>query len=242
MPRVSIVIPAHNEAENIVLLVKEIKKILDRNNISFETIVVDDNSTDDTSERILDMKKKMSNLVLIKRRDGKPGVGRNFREGFSKAKGDIIITMDADFSHDPNDLPRFVDAMKHADFVSGSRYMHGGSGELDLQRKIISRGYSFFCGLLLGIEMTDFSTGYRAISRKAVEKISLESDGFSIHSELPIKIHLKNFRIKEIPIHYKKRRKGFSKLKYMKEGKYYTGVLLYGVKQRIKRLFGINCD
>ena len=84
--------------------------------------------------------------------------------------------------------------------------------------------------------MCDISTGYRAYSKSALKKITLESKGFAIHSEIPIKFFLKNFRIKEIPISYKKRGSGFSKLRYTKEGKDYIKILLNAFKKRLLRI------
>lgn len=229
----SIVVPAYNEEENIPVLIERIEKVFRSNKIKGEIVIVNDNSTDKTSKVANRCAKSYGNVVVVDRTDGLRGPGRALREGFRHANGSVVITMDADLSHEPEEIPNFLQALKQADVISGSRYMKGGSGELDPLRNFISRGYSLFAKLLLGLNMADISTGYRAIRKNVLEKLDLQSTGFEIHAEIPAKACLNNFRIKEIPIHYAKRRKGKTKLKYLKEGKRYFKVIIKAFLQKI---------
>lgn len=217
----SIVVPAHNEEENLAKLVGEIDSVL--NGEDYELIVVNDNSTDDSRKVLDDLTDKYPRLKAIHRTPPQ-GVGHTLRTGFAVARGEIVVTMDADLSHDPADIPRLINKLNEGyDIVLGSRYMEGGEIENTLARKIISKGFSVFTKIL-GLRVKDATTGFRAHKRRVLEALNLSSVGFEIHIEIPMKAGKKGYFVAEIPIIYHERYAGESKLNYAKEGPRYVKV------------------
>lgn len=221
----SIVIPAHNESKNLPILIGEIYKVLSSKNVDFEIIVVNDNSTDSTNEILGELRKRYANLRFLNR-NGPRGVGYTLREGFELVRGQFVITMDADGSHDPRELPTLLKKLREGyDIVIGSRYIPGGRIDSSLGRKILSRGFSFFCNLL-GLHVHDSTSGYRGHRSEALKELNLESIGFEIHVEIPMKAQKKGYRITEVPIRYAKRRSGKGNLKYVREAPRYIKTAL----------------
>lgn len=226
--KVAVVVPAHNEEENIEKLVKEIDHVLRASEIDGEIIVVDDNSTDGTKITLTKLARETNiRLTPIHRRDGVCGVGLTLREGIKAAKNnDVIVTMDGDFSHDPKEIPKLIQGIKSgADLVIGSRYMKGGRADMPRSRIIISGLYNVLSKLFLQTCVNDLTTGFRAMRQKAIEKVELKSEGFEIHPEIHLKIYKKDFKVIEVPIHYHRRGGGTSKLRYFKVGPGYLRVV-----------------
>lgn len=222
----SIVIPAHNEAGNLPELISAIDKVVASViSTEYEIFVVNDNSTDITEAVLKELKENHPALRYIHRKNGK-GVGNTLRDGFKTAKGDIIITMDADLSHDPKYIPSLYSKLKEGyDIVIGSRYIKGGGMDSTMGRLILSRGFAIFSNLL-GLNVHDATTGYRAQKKKVLDELSLESEGFEIHIEIPMKAKKRGFRLCEIPIKYAKRKEGRSKLSYISEGPRYIKIAI----------------
>lgn len=225
--KVAIVVPAHNEEENIEKLVNDIDEILHQSNIANQIIVVDDNSKDNTGTILKNLSKEMTNLTPVYRNDGICGVGLTLREGIKAAKNcDVIVTMDGDFSHDPNEIPNLIQGIKSgADLVIGSRYMKGGRADMPRSRIIISGLYNVLSRVFLRTSIHDLTTGFRAMRKKTLEKIELTSEGFEIHPEIHLKIYKQGFKVIEVPIHYHRRGGGTSKLRYLKVGPGYLKVV-----------------
>lgn len=223
----SIVIPVYNEEKNIVPLIGRLRKAL-KNFRGYELLFIDDNSTDGSGQ-LLDEHAKKSPDVRVVHKTWNKGVGYAIKEGFRQAKGDIIVTMDGDLSHLPEDIPKLVNALGSADVALGSRFIEGGRLETDIMRKFITRSFNFLSGLLLGLSLHDMTTGFRAHKKKVLDSISLKSNDFELHIEIPIKAHKNGFKIVEVPIHYEKRRGGESKLKYTKVGKKYLRVIFENI-------------
>jgi len=228
--KVAVVVPAHNEEENIEKLVNEIDNVLRSSKLIGEIIIVDDNSTDGTSTVLKKLSKKNKTYTKINplyRSDGVCGVGLTLREGIQAAKNcDIIVTMDGDFSHDPKEIPKLVGGIKNgADLVIGSRYMKGGQADMPRSRIIISSLYNLLSKLFLRTSIHDLTTGFRAMRRKALNKIKLTSEGFEIHPEIHLKIFKSGLNVIEIPIYYHRRGGGTSKLRYFKVGPGYLRVV-----------------
>lgn len=223
----SVIIPCHNELHNIPILLSRLVKVFKRNNINGEIIVVDDNSTDDTSAKVTEIAGKYPFIKLIKRRDGICGVGLTLKEGFRQAMGKVVITMDGDLSHDPADIPRFMKEIAGgAELVIGARYkISGGEADMPASRWFISGGYNNLARLLFGTKLSDLTTGYRAIRKNALDKLGLKADGFAIHAEIHLKALNRNLKIAQIPIVYHRRLGGTSKLRYLKVGFSYLKVL-----------------
>ncbi|MFH1788868.1 MAG: polyprenol monophosphomannose synthase [Candidatus Altiarchaeota archaeon] len=215
----SIIVPAHNEEENLAKLMAEIRNTLGDD--GYEVIIVNDNSTDGTKKVLEELAGKYPQLKPIHRTPPQ-GVGHTLRTGFAAASGDIIVTMDADLSHDPNDIPRLIEKLNEGyDIVLGSRYMEGGEIENTLSRKIISKSFSVFTKIL-GLHVKDATTGFRAHKRLVLEALKLSSVGFEIHIEIPMKAGKKGYWVAEVPIIYHERYAGESKLNYAKEGPRYV--------------------
>ena len=224
--------PAHNESKNLAKLLKKTDSVLKKTNEKFEIIVVNDNSTDNSSKILEDLKKEIKGLKIINR-TANPGVGYAIREGLSKVKGDIIITMDADMSHNPGEIPNFLKLLNDYDMICGSRYINGGKADMVYSRIIISSLFNLIFRNLIGIPVRDFTSGFRAYKTEVIKKIRLESKKFGIYIEIPIKAHLKGFKLKEIPISYRKREFMKSNLNYFKQGPEYLKVILNALKYKI---------
>lgn len=212
--KLAIVIPTYNEKENITELVSRISRL----NLNIRIIVVDDNSPDRTWESVEEIAKKNPSVRLI-RRMYKRGLGTAYVEGFKEAiagQADYIFGMDADFSHDPDHIPDFLEAIKSCDVVVGSRYLDGISVvNWPLSRLILSIAANKYVRFITGLGVSDTTSGFMCYKREALSSIPLdnvESDGYSFLVEMKYRIHKKGFKLKEIPIVFTERRKGRSKM------------------------------
>lgn len=226
-----VVIPTYNEVENIAQLVPAVLSKYPELNI----LVVDDNSPDGTGSLVKEMMNKEPRLNLLSR-PGKQGLGRAYLAGFhwGIANGyDVLIEMDADFSHRPEDLKGLLDQITTHDFVVGSRYVEGGSTvNWGLLRKIISRGGSLYSRIILGYPLRDWTGGFNAYRKQVLEKIKLEevkSEGYSFQIELKYKALKNGFKGVETPIIFEDRRVGKSKmsLKIVLEAFYRVWMIRY---------------
>lgn len=207
-----VVIPTYNESDSIESL---IKKLLSYN---LDILIVDDNSPDGTW-RIAQEISKENNQVKLLRRTGKRGRGLAGIAGFKYALEhlyDYIIEMDADLSHDPTDIPKFLEAIKTCDVVLGSRLVKGGKQiGRSFYRRLLTSLANFYIRLILGINIRDCNSGFRCFKRKVLEDINLDaltSTGPDIVQEILYMAYIKGFKIKEIPIVFAERKLGSSKL------------------------------
>lgn len=207
--KVSIIIPTYNERENLPLLIEKIFKIFRENSIDGEVVVVDDNSPDGTGKIAEKFKKKYKMQVL--HRKSKLGLSSAVLDGIAIAKGDVIGVMDADLSHPPEEIPKFLKAIENgADFAIGSRYKKGGKIEnWEIKRKIISKGAKLLAKPLTNI--TDPTSGFFFFRKNLINGIELNPKGFKIGLEILVKAKPK--KIVEIPHTFVGRKKGESKLK-----------------------------
>lgn len=210
-----IVIPTYNEAENIEKLIKE---IFSQNIEGLEILIVDDNSPDGTSKIINNLQSEISNLKLIQR-SGKLGLGSAYITGFKQALtlgADYVFEMDADFSHDPKDISRMLEATKEADLVIGSRKIIGGQIiGWNWRRKLMSNGAMWFSRTMLGLKVKDVTAGFRCFKAEVLKNIDLDaikSNGYAFQEELLYKTQKKGYKIVEIPVAFLDRKKGKSKL------------------------------
>ena len=209
-------IATYNEKDNIEKL---IRKIFSLNMPDLNVVIVDDDSPDGTSEIVNGLKQEFSNLNLIKR-SGKLGYGSAHIAGFKMAidkDAKIIISMDADFSHNPDVIPLLINSINNGNDVSiGSRRINGGKIiGWNLWRKFCSAGAMLTSQIILGIKTRDLTSGFRAYNSKVFDKVVLDdikSDGYSFLEELIYKIEKNNFKIEEIAIVFEDRKFGKSKL------------------------------
>lgn len=209
-----VVIPTYNERENIEQLLEEILSLP----VNFDILVVDDTSPDGTwkvVEKLIEVEKRV-NLII---RAGKQGLGRAYQEGFSwgiKEGYEFIFEMDADFSHSPKDLIRLRETAEEFPVVIGSRYVKGGRVEgWSKKREILSRLGNLYVKILLNLPVRDATGGFRCYHREVLKKIPLErlsGKGFSFQIEMTFWAHKLGFPIKEIPITFRERELGESKM------------------------------
>jgi dolichol-phosphate mannosyltransferase len=213
--RALVVIPTYNEAENITLIIPAVLKQAD----SLDILVVDDNSPDGTGQLVKNLQKEYPGRIHLLERPEKTGLGRAYVAGFKYAleKGYAYIQeMDADFSHSPEVLPRFLEAIQEADLVLGSRYINGVNViNWPLKRLLLSYGASFYTRTITGLPVKDPTGGFKCFRRQTLEAIDLDrvhSNGYSFQIEMSFRIWKKGLRIKEIPIIFTDRVGGKSKM------------------------------
>lgn len=222
MKKLAIAIPTYNEKENIEKLVDSIREVLLNISIDTTIIVIDDNSPDGTGKIVDKLTNKFSKTpfkVTVIHRPGKQGLATAYIQAFKKAveeKFDFILTMDADFSHQPKYISQFLEEIKSYDLVIGSRNIKGGKVEnWSILRKFISKGGSLYSRIILGINVKDFTGGYNMYRRKVLEKTSLDqirSKGYSFAIEMKYRIVKNGFKFCEIPIVFPDRKYGKAKM------------------------------
>lgn len=212
--KITIVTPTYNEAANLEPLVGRILTAHPDLNI----IVVDDNSPDGTG-RIADQMSSADPRIQVIHRPEKAGLGRAYVAGFKQALdqgADLIFEMDADFSHDPKYLPRFLEAISQTDVVVGSRYVNGVRVEgWSFRRLLMSKLANMYVSYLMVQPVWDFTAGFRCYHRNVLETIDLDtirSDGYAFQIEMTYLTFKHGFRIREIPILFREREHGNSKI------------------------------
>jgi len=209
-----VIIPTYNESQNIVKLIEKIFSVAPEIHI----LVVDDNSPDGTAELVEKLMQSDDRLHLI-RRPGKLGLGTAYIAGFKYAleKGyDAIFEMDADFSHNPEDISRFLEALQDADLVIGSRYLTGVNViNWPLRRLILSYFANMYTRVITGMPIKDATGGYKCFRASALKQIDLDkvkTNGYGFQIEMNFRLWAKGFRVKEIPIIFVDRMNGESKM------------------------------
>jgi len=212
---ISIVLPTYNERENILNLIEHIESVIKRNSLKAELVVVDDNSPDGTADAVKKVNKKFGNIRVLIRKQ-KLGIGSAHMFGYKKSRGDIVIAMDTDLSHDPESIPAMLKKMDEGyDVVVGSRHIKGSYYEkkkFETKKKyLISKFGNVLITLISRVPIHDFTNGYRAIRKKVIDGIETESTSNSFLMEFLIKAYRKGFKITEIPVSFIDRRLGKSK-------------------------------
>jgi dolichol-phosphate mannosyltransferase len=207
----TVIIPTFNEGENIEVIIRTVEEVLEEAGIRGEILVVDDSSPDNTIPTVRALEAVFPNVRLAIRTSD-PGLSQSVVEGFSLARAPVFLVMDADFSHPPDLIPRFLGEIRGgADVVIGSRYMKGGGIEAwPLSRRIISSGATLL-GRILFPEITDPVSGFFAVRREVVAGAPLHPRGYKILMEVLGKGRWRKAR--EIPFVFRDRRAGSSKLR-----------------------------
>jgi dolichol-phosphate mannosyltransferase len=213
-----LVLPTYNEAENIESFVRAVLAELATVTPDHHVLVVDDSSPDGTGEMADRLAAELP-AVEVLHRPLKEGLGRAYLAGFERALAsgaDLVLEMDSDFSHDPGDLPRLIEASARADLVLGSRYVPGGGvSDWGLIRRFLSRGGSWYARHVLGIPVKDLTGGFKCFRREVLEKVNLHgihADGYGFQIELTYRAIQAGFRVLEVPITFRDRRAGTSKM------------------------------
>jgi dolichol-phosphate mannosyltransferase len=217
--RVWVVIPTYNEAENVASIVRAVHAELQRAAPDdFRILVVDDGSPDDTGEIAERLAEELATVEVL-HRAAKDGLGHAYLAGFARALengAELVVEMDADFSHDPVYLPQLLEAAKEADLVLGSRYVPGGGiKDWGLIRRLVSRGGGLYARTLLDVDVQDLTGGFKCIRRAVLETIELQSvraEGYVFQIEVTYRALLAGFTVREIPIVFRDRTAGSSKM------------------------------
>lgn len=214
LERILIIIPTYNEARNLPQIIPAILNQDPR----LELLVVDDNSPDGTGD-IADAMAKKEPRMHVMHRPAKEGLGRAYLAGFKwgLAEGyEAMFEMDADFSHDPAFIPRFLKAIEETDLVLGSRYATGVNViNWPISRLLLSLGANLYARIITGLPLTDLTGGFKCFRRAVLEAIDLEqvrSNGYAFQIEMSFRAWKKGFRLQEIPIIFHDRVEGQSKM------------------------------
>lgn len=210
-----VIVPTYREAQNVVPLVAAITRMIPKAHLLY----VDDNSPDGTRQILRDLSGRYSEQLFALFREKKQGLGSAYVAGFRWALErdyDAILEMDADFSHNPQEVPRLLESLKEADVVLGSRYVAGGRIEnWPCHRLVLSRFASWYARTVSSLPVRDPMGGFRAYRRKVLEAIPLneiQSSGYLFQWEMVWRAHRLGFRIQEIPITFMERQVGKSKM------------------------------
>ncbi len=214
MEKTLIIIPTYDERDNVRPIADAARAAAGEVDILF----IDDNSPDGTGE-ILDAMAAEHHYIHVLHGKEKQGLGRAYIRGFKWALErdyEFIFEMDADFSHDPNEIPNFLEAAQNADLVLGSRYVHGiRITNWPLSRLLLSKGAATYVRLITAMPVTDPTGGFKCFRRRVLEAIPLDnivSSGYSFQVEMTHATWRRKFRIKEVPITFVDRRSGYSKM------------------------------
>jgi dolichol-phosphate mannosyltransferase len=214
-PEAWLILPTYNEAENIGPFVAA---VLEHLPADARVLIVDDSSPDGTGE-IADRLAAEREAVRVLHRPLREGLGPAYIAGFREALAggaELVLEMDSDFSHEPAYLPSLLEAVEGADLAIGSRYVPGGGvGDWGAMRRAISRGGSTYSRLVLGVEVKDMTGGFKCFRREVLEAIDLDairSKGYAFQVELTYRVVQKGFRVVEVPIVFRDRRVGSSKM------------------------------
>ena len=213
-----LILPTYNEAVNLEPFVRAVLPELAEASPDHRILIVDDNSPDGTG-RIADRLASRNEAVEVLHRTDKQGLGVAYLAGFRRALdagADLILEMDSDFSHSPADVPRLIKAAEDADLVLGSRYVPGGGvSDWGVLRRVLSRGGSWYARMILGVKVADLTGGFKCFRREVLEALDLDSvhaEGYGFQIELTYWAVRAGFRVKEIPIVFRERQAGLSKM------------------------------
>jgi len=215
-----LVLPTYNESENLEAIIEAVTAQLEQAAAAdWHLLIVDDNSPDGTGDIGDRLAANSGGRIEVLHRAGKEGLGRAYVAGFKHALAggaEKVIQMDADFSHDPADIPRLLEAAEDADLVIGSRYVSGGVvRDWGTTRRILSRGGCRYASTILGIQVDDLTGGFKCLRRRTLELVDLDSvkaEGYVFQIEVTYRALLHGLKVVEVPITFRDRLAGTSKM------------------------------
>ena len=232
--RVCMVVPTYDEVENLPWVVRRLREA----HPDVDVLVVDDGSPDGTGQ-VADELAAADPGVRVVHRTAKEGLGAAYLHGFRVALDagyDVIGEMDADGSHQPEQLHRLLDALPYADLVIGSRWVPGGSVvNWPLHRQALSRGGNTYVRLLLGVDVRDATAGFRLYRRQTLEKIDLEtvrSTGYVFQTDLAVRVLRQGMVVREVPIEFVERVRGESKMDRAVATESLRRITAWGLRER----------
>lgn len=213
MSKTLIFTATYNEKDNIKTLIEKLNNL----NVDIDILIIDDKSPDGTWKILDELKKNLTNLKVIVR-DGKSGLDTAHKLAYQYAKDagyENFISMDADLSHDPVEIPKILDKLRYNSFVIGSRYIKGGKCEMSGFRLILSVLGNKLIKYILGLNCNEFTTSYRGFNLSKLQNFDfsiINSKGYSFFMETIYRLHLHGVEINEIPINFRNRKQGKSKI------------------------------
>ena len=233
-----VVLPTYNESANIAEILRRIRASATH---PVDVVVVDDNSPDGTADLAEALAAELGGIEVV-RRPAKAGLGSAYREGFKVglARGyEALVEMDADLSHDPSVLGDLIAELERgADLVIGTRYMPGGKiPDWPWHRRLISRGGNLYAGRMLRLSARDATSGYRAYHRRALERINLtavRADGYGFQVEMAYKVERAGGVVAEVPIEFRDRALGRSKMSFKIVVEAFILVTWWGLAGRLR--------
>lgn len=237
MSKYLVIIPTYNEIENVELMVRKVFT-LDR---PLHVLIVDDGSPDGTGDKVRELQAEYEGRLFIEEREGKQGLGTAYVHGFKWgiARGyEFLFEMDCDFSHNPDDLPRLLDACEKDgyDVAVGSRYTKGGNVEnWPRNRVLLSKYASVYVRMVLWMPVKDTTAGFKCYRREVLESILAEPPrfvGYAFQIEMKYRAWKQGFKIKEVPITFTDRKRGVSKM----SGKIFKEAVFGVLKMRFSKV------
>lgn len=236
-PRIAVVLPTYNERDNIEEVLRRLLAVGER----LDVIVVDDSSPDGTGKIVREKAAENGRVTLVER-PGKQGLASAYRDGFRRALDagyDLVVEMDSDLSHRPEDLPGLLEGARRHDLTVGSRYIRGGEiHNWPLSRRILSQGGNLYARLILGHRVKDSTSGYRVFRPDVLAELldqGIASEGYGFQIELAYRAWQAGFSVGEVPITFEERRAGTSKLSQGIVVEALWRVLLWGLRDRFLR-------
>lgn len=225
--RISIVIPAYNEQDNIQDVIDKIEQTID---MAHELVVVNDHSTDSTREIVEELTKKYNNIILIENRLEK-GFARALKTGFDNVSCEVVVPIMADLCDDLSTIKKMIEKIDDGyDVVCGSRYMKGGAR---LGGSKLKGFFSCFVGgslyYLFRLPTHDIANAFKMYRKKVIDNIDIESKEFEASMEIPLKAHYLGFKITEVPTRWKERTKGKSNFKMLRLFPYYFKLYIWAI-------------
>ena len=235
-----VIIPTYNEIENIEVIIRAVFSL----DTHFDILVVDDNSPDGTAQKVRELQQEYDGKLFLEVRAGKSGLGTAYVHGFRWAIGrkyEYIFEMDADFSHDPNDLVKLYNACKKgADMAIGSRYVTGVNVvNWPLNRVLMSYYASAYVRMITGMTIRDATAGFICYKRKVLESVNLDRIkfvGYAFQIEMKYRAYANGFNIVEVPIIFTDRTRGESKMSGAIFKEAILGVITLRLKKMLNRL------
>ena len=213
-PAVTIIIPAYNEEKTIGNIISDTASIMDSMDVPYEIIIINDGSTDKTGLIASNYK------ATVLSNEKNQGKGYSIRKALLQAQGEIIVTMDSDGEHMPKEIPDLINPLFNGtDIVAGSRFMGHNTHVTTKINRIGNFMFNTAIMALTGKRVTDSQTGFRAIKRDVMDKLSLESDGYEIETEITVKGLRNGFVFEEKPISCERRKYNISKVKLLSDGR-----------------------
>lgn len=219
--KVSVVLPTYNERENIVDLIERLSNVFAHLNLDYEIVIVDDNSPDGTADVIREHCSLVHRPIKLLVRVNEKGLATAIRAGIHNATGDVIVLMDADFSHDPDDVRRLVILSPEHDIINGSRYLKGGGFEVRTVGRVTSFLINHFLRFVLGFRTTDNTMGFLAIKQSLLTRLDMDAIFHSygdFHFRLMYYALRDGATVAEVPVVYKPRRSGKAKTRLLRDG------------------------